>query len=478
MGRQARIIFKNSSFIFAGNIIKKALSFVLTIIVARYLGVDSFGILSFALSFVALFSIITDFGAQTLINREISRNKSLVNKFVSNVFFIKSLLSFVFFGLLIVLSLVLDYNKVFVFIMLAGLIQLFQSFDKPLGSAFRAFEKMHLEAVSIVVQSVLKLLLALVVIHFNLGLLFLLIAYVISSFVEFLLRIILYNFMISRFSFEVDFSFAKRLFFRSIPFGVAALFMTFYDKIDVFMMSKLVANPDAVIGGYSAAYGLLWAFEFIPISFGGAVYPYLSRLYLSSKEKFFDIIRVIIKYYYYITFPIAFGTTIIAREVMLLFFGSDYLFAASALQILIWSVIFKFQMYSMGIALNSMNLEKVTMRATIISLLTNVVLNAFLIPLISFNGASISTVFSEMVYFFYGSFYLKKEMRLNNLVLLWKPLLSSVLMAFIVYVVNNNFGLWRGVFSGVVSYLFFMFLLRAFRGSDINEFLSVLKKSS
>ncbi len=475
--KDAKRIAKNSSYIMGANIVKKALSFILTIIVARYLGVESFGELSFSLSFVALFSIITDFGAQTLINREIARNRKDVNLFVSNVMMMKILLSVVFFIVIFSLSWLLGYEGlVLTLIFLAGVIQMLQSFDKPLSSAFRGFEIMQFDAISTIVQISVKLLLAAIVIWFDKGLLFLMVAYLISALSELVLRLLFYHLNVHRLKWDFDLSFAKDIFIRSIPFGVAALFMTFYDKIDIFMLSKMIADPDLVIGGYSAAYGLLWAFEFIPISVGGGIYPYISRLYLTSKKRFSVIIENIMKYFYYMTIPLAFGTTILARDIMSLIYGNDYLFATVALQVLIWSVIFKFQMYSMGLALNSMNKEKVTMRATIMSLLLNVILNFFLIPKYSFVGASITTVFSEIVYFAYGFFHLKKDISISNFRIVWKPLLSSILMALVVYSVRGFAGFIGSVAAGAFSYGILMVLLKAFEKDDLLTIRSIIRK--
>jgi len=53
----AQRIFKNTGVLFIAQIINYALAFFYTIYLARYLGVDEFGVLSFGLSFTLLMGV-------------------------------------------------------------------------------------------------------------------------------------------------------------------------------------------------------------------------------------------------------------------------------------------------------------------------------------------------------------------------------------------------------------------------------------
>jgi O-antigen/teichoic acid export membrane protein len=46
---------------------------------ARYLGADGFGVLSFAISITAIFGILVDMGLSTLMIREVTRDKPKIN---------------------------------------------------------------------------------------------------------------------------------------------------------------------------------------------------------------------------------------------------------------------------------------------------------------------------------------------------------------------------------------------------------------
>ncbi len=475
MGAIKRIA-KNTIYMFTGNIVKKLFTLVLTLIVARYLGAANFGKLSFALGFVVLFSILTDFGAKILINREIARNKDKVNKYVSNVIILKVFLSIVMILVVGAAANILSYPSETIFLVyIAAFIFIFQSLGEPLNSAFRGFEVLQYSALPMIGQSLLKFLLAIGVVILGLGVKELLFAYLIAEILGFLMMLFYYHTKIHKFCLEWDYKFSKGIIKASIPFGVAALMMTLYDKIDITMLSKMVSNPDAVIGWYSAAITLPYVFEFIPISIMSAVYSYASVSYLKDISKLKIVYEKLISYFFYFTIPLCVGTVVLANKIIHLLYGNEYAPAIFALQILIWAVLLKFQMYAFGIVLDSMNKEMLTMKAAIASLVANVGLNLILIPKYGFIGASIATVASEMIYFVicYAAVSVYLE-RVPLIKLLYKPVFASIIMGVSVYYLNF-INLFIAIFLAMIIYISLMFILRAFPKKDIGYVVAYMK---
>ena len=462
-------IAKNAMLMFSANLVKKILTLFLTLIVARYLGVSSYGKMSLALSFVALFSILSDFGAKILINREIARNKDKVNKYVFNTIVMKLYASFFMVIVVLIVANLLDYPREILNLMyIATFMHIFQSLGEPLNSAFRAFEKLKYNAITLIAESLLNFLLAILVVFLGLGLQELMLSYLFADIISFLLRFAFYHYKIHKFHPEYDKEFSRKLLKASIPFGVAALLMTLYDKIDVAMLSKMVPNSDEVIGWYSVAYNFLYIFEFIPLSIGAAIYPYASIAYLKSLSKFKIIYRKLLTYYFYLTIPLSFGTVAVADKVIDLLYGPQYHGSVLALQILIWTVLFKYQIYAFGIVLNSMNKEKLTMKATMVSLLANIGLNLVLIPKYSYLGAAVATIAAELVYFVICytavSIYLEKVSLIR---ILYKPILASLLMVFIAFYLKDiNF--FISVVASLIVYLVLMYILKEFDKEDLS----------
>ncbi|MDI3550648.1 MAG: hypothetical protein PWQ15_1751 [Methanobacterium sp.] len=80
-------IVKNTSVFFIAQVITYIIAFFYTINMARYLGAEGFGILTFGLSLVMILGITADLGLSPLVVREVSRNKSLTSQYASMLWY-------------------------------------------------------------------------------------------------------------------------------------------------------------------------------------------------------------------------------------------------------------------------------------------------------------------------------------------------------------------------------------------------------
>lgn len=84
--------------------VSKGWMFLITILIARILWPEQFGILSFVMSFVAMFIVITDFGLTTLMVREVSRDHSKIKDYLINLSLLKVILWVITFILVWIVS--------------------------------------------------------------------------------------------------------------------------------------------------------------------------------------------------------------------------------------------------------------------------------------------------------------------------------------------------------------------------------------
>jgi len=136
-------IAKNTAALFAAQFVTAILSLVLAIFIARSLGDVIFGKYSFALSFTALFAVFSDLGYNTLLIREVARDKAQASKYLNNVLCMRALISLVIFAIIVITINVMSYpadtkNVVYLF----GIYTLVTSFAAVFKVTFRAFEKM------------------------------------------------------------------------------------------------------------------------------------------------------------------------------------------------------------------------------------------------------------------------------------------------------------------------------------------------
>jgi len=166
-----QILTKNIGSLFVSQILSYILAFTYTIYLVRYLGVENYGILSFALALTSIIGIFTDFGLNTLMTREVAKNKSLPNKYLNNIFSMKLILIFIVVILTSISINVLGFPKQTIFVVYLLLIFLiFSSFSGIFISLFQAYEKLEYQSIGGVFNSLLMLIGIVILIYYNFGL--------------------------------------------------------------------------------------------------------------------------------------------------------------------------------------------------------------------------------------------------------------------------------------------------------------------
>ncbi|MBN2566867.1 flippase [Candidatus Woesearchaeota archaeon] len=476
--KTAQRIVKNTGILFAGLNINKVITLFLTIVIARYLGNVDFGKFAFAISFTGLFIVLTDIGMRIFIKREVARDLKRADQYLSNVLAMKVVLTFVTLIVVYCVALLLQYATFTIFtILIAVAIMVFQSFNDSIDMVYQAFERMDYSAGITIARTVIRFGLVIVAVLAGMSFVGILLMFLASSIISLIISLIVFTRRFSSLSFEIDFDFLKDLIRKSIPFGVAAMFMTIYAKVDVTMISKLVLeNTDAVIGWYSAAHTLIDGLQFIPVAIAAAIEPIAARAFEKSiptlKKIYTNTFRILI----ILSFPIVLGTHILAEKIILLIYGPEFMESAIALQALIWMMLFHFHVFTYGLVLNSMNKEKLTMFFTIIAVLVNITLNLILIPQFSFIGAGIATIFSEFSYFILGYIYISKKFLVLNIIkYIYKPIIATGVMGLFLYYFPAIPVIIQ-VIVGSVIYFSVLFIIRGITNEDKKVIINLISK--
>ncbi|HEX9739452.1 MAG TPA: oligosaccharide flippase family protein, partial [Ignavibacteriaceae bacterium] len=122
--------FKNTSWLLTERIVRLIVNFVIIIYVIRYLGPDEFGLLSYAISFAALFATIATLGLDSIIIRELVKEPEKRDSYLGSAFMMKIFGSFSSYILIAVTALLTNetsYNLMLIFLIAAS--TLFQSFN-------------------------------------------------------------------------------------------------------------------------------------------------------------------------------------------------------------------------------------------------------------------------------------------------------------------------------------------------------------
>ncbi len=120
--------------------------------------------------------------------------------------------------------------------------------------------------------------------------------------------------------------------FISLPFALTASIGTIYHRIDMVMLSAM--QGDAAVGWYNAACNLVYTLVIIPDMFSYAVFPVMSRFFVSSKEALKTTLQKSAKYLFILGLPIGVGTSLLSDRIILLIYGAEFTPAIVAMQVL------------------------------------------------------------------------------------------------------------------------------------------------
>ncbi|MFY9638064.1 MAG: flippase [Methanobacterium sp.] len=463
--------FKNIGSLFTSQVFGYIITLIFTIYLVRYLGVANYGILTFALALTSMLGIFADFGLNTLMTREVVRNKSLTNKYLNNIFSIKLLQVTILMIFVLVIVKVLDYPIETVYVLYFMMILLiFNTFSNFFASLFQAYEKLEYQSIASVLNSILMLIGILILINYNYGLVTFTILYALVGglILIYYLFISTKIFKFSRPKIEVDWDFWKPTIKTAAQFGLIGVFVTIYIWIDSVMLSFMQGNE--AVGLYNAAYRIVLFLLFIPAVINSAIFPVMSRLYVSSSNSLEQIVEKYFKFMILIGIPIGVLITILSTQIIILIFGNAFLASAPALQILIWATVLTFGNAAFVQLFQSTNKQILLTKITFIGMVVNITLNFILIPKFSYIAASFNTLLTELIILSlvmimaYRLGYINKGTRLIKDSI--KIIISSLLMGLFIWEFKDLNLLILILISGFL-YLTILLVLRGIDSDDI-----------
>lgn len=467
-------IFKNTGVLFIAQIINYILAFFYTIYLARYLGADGFGILSFGLSFTMIMGVFADLGLSILVVREISRDKSISSHYTGNLIVIKLVLSSLTMGLIVLLINILNYpSQTILVVYIFAFWMVFTSFTQLFYSVFQAHEKMEYQSVGTILYSIVLIIGVFYGIFNNFSIQWFALIYLITSGLVLVYTFFLYLAKFPRPQLQVNWNFWKSKMVLALPLSIASIFSTIAFRVDIVLLSLLQGN--AAVGWYTASYKVIEVLLFIPSVYNAALFPVLSNFYVSSKESLQLVYVKSIKYLVIVGLPIAAGTTILSNEIIIVLYQSAYSQSIVALQILIWTIPFLLLTSIFGIILISMNKQVLAIRISFLYMIFNIGANLVVIPQFSYLGAAIVTVLTELVGFILLFYYMSKlicKVPLQKFV--WKPALATAIMALFMIVVDLN--IFVLVLISIIIYFGLLILLKTFSKGDIDLIRKLVEK--
>lgn len=362
---------------------------------SRVLQVDNIGKISFSNSIVSYFTLIAGLGISTYATREGARlrnKKVCLNNFANEVFSI-NLLSTAFAYILLFLTIIIipklhNYMPLF-------LIQSLSLIGTTIGVSW--FYSLKEDYLYITLRSLFVYIVSLM-------LMFSLVR-VKSDYVIYAAITVLSNVGANIFNFIHARKYIKIRITRHInlkqhirPMLVifaSSIATTIYVNFDTTMLGFM--SCDYYVGLYTTAGNIYFIMKSLISSMILVALPRLSNYYATDrKEEYKNTVNNILKSVLVFVFPAVVGLFVISDAIITIIAGNTYAGAVPTLQILSISLFFAvLGTFFTNAVLLPMKREKEILKITVMSAVTNIALNIFMIPHFKQNGAAITTLIAE-----------------------------------------------------------------------------------
>ena len=390
-------IFKNTFWLTLSELFIRWSGLLITILIARFLWVEEFWKFSFALTFVWLIWIISDFWLSSLIIKDISRDKKKLNYYITNIIYIKIFLGIflliilypIIYSLWFMSDIYILYSAT-LYIILNGFLNIFRSI-------FKAVQKNEYDTKLQFINGILLLLLVSPLIVYKSSIAIIFLWYTLVSILILFFSISFVNKLLWLKYKTIDYILIKKLLYKSWPFLLSSICIFIYYFADSILLYMFKWEYEVWI--YSAWYKILtlliapiWIYSF-------SLFPVLSK---SFKEKKLDLnIKKIlinnIKYIFFISMLITLFIIFFSKYIIIFMYWKEYIESIYILQLLIISWFIIANSSIVGISLQAFDEQKMYFIVTLLWAFLNIYLNFLFIPKYSIIWAAIATIFTDLL---------------------------------------------------------------------------------
>ncbi len=415
-------IVRNSGWLIGGKVLQMAISLVVSLLTARYLGPSNYGLINYAAAYTGFFTAFCNLGISYVLVKELVDSPENEGQLMGTTLILRLISSTLSAIMIICLVCVLDAGEptTILVVALSCIGMVFHVFD-----TFNYWFQWRLQskvcAIATFVAYVITAAYKLILLATGKSVIYFAFATSVDHICIAVMLLIAYkNNDGTRMTFSRKW--AVRLLKKGFPYILPTLMGAIYTQVDKFMLKQIIS--EAEIGFYSTAVTVsgLWCFVIAAII--DSVYPSLLEANKANDGTFIRKNKTLYAIVFYVCIGVSVVITILAEVIINILYGKAYHGAVNPLRILTWYTAFAY----LGVARQAWIVcngkEKYLVHIYVISAAVNVVLNLILIPYFGASGAAVATLMTQIATVFAP--YLIKGMRENAVMMAEAILLRGV----------------------------------------------------
>jgi O-antigen/teichoic acid export membrane protein len=394
---------------------------VVGIYVARYLQPENYGLLSYATSFVGIFSVFSAMGLDQIIVRELSRAPETRDDLLGSALIIKLAGSF-FLMVLIGILLIFFNHTAFTntLIIIIAIAEVFKSFEvinffyqSKVQSKYTVYTQLSINL------SVSLMKIGLVV--FQAPLIWFALIIIVGSFLNAAGLIFAYQ---TKTGAIANWNFRKRvainLLRESWPLTFYGLALHIQARIDQVMLGNMVNNYE--VGQYSVALKFIEIFGFVPMILMSTFTPAVSKAKVVDETLYQNRLLNLYRLLFFMFLVVGVPIFLFAEDIITFLYGVEFQPAGYLLSLFALRLFFSNMGVGKSVFIVNESLFKYSLLTVVIGAIANVLLNYMLIPLYASKGSILSSMLSFVISIFLVDLFFTKTRQ--NQQLMWKGIFS------------------------------------------------------
>lgn len=438
-------VAKNAIWLTISQIGARLIRAAFMVYLARLVGAEGYGIISYALSLAALVSAVTDLGISGVITREGSKDRHSQLRYLATGAAAKG-------GLVITAAIVLGLWGVAgapqaLLLPLVILIVGFDGIRDLITALFRAQERMELEAY---VQLATNLSIA--VLGLAAALLvgspaWILGAYAAGCALGAVAALWPMRKNIGSIRRRYDRTLVRELVRSSWTFGIVGLVGSIMLNADAIMLAWF--RDPIEVGYYAAAQRIVQLLYVIPLPIASALFPVVARL-AADRARFKEVVEGTTRFLLVLGAGGAVSLLAASGALIRLLYGDAYEPATNNLAIMSLTLVPSFVVASLGNALFALRRERALVGYAVVAVLANILANLLLIPRFGGPGSALATLIAQTALLCYLGVVLRRAAGvriLTGLAEITVGIAASIFVAVASIVIGIN-----GIIAGVLAF--------------------------
>jgi PST family polysaccharide transporter len=370
---------------------------LLTVFLARELGVANFGTLNYFLALVAIISPLSSLGMNSILTRDVINNPNDKLKIFTSATYMRVLGSVIGIGSIMIIGfLFLDLSKTeYSYLIILACLSFTSAFQ---GLEFWFQSEINMKPVVIfrMLNFVFFSLFKVFVLASSLSFYWLIVVFGCELFftgVGYVVLFVLNKGSVSPKYFDLEYS--KTLFKKALWLLFSSIAAIIYLKIDQVMLAEMVSREE--VGIYSVAVRLSEVWYFFAMAIVSSVFPILLKAKKQSNAIYYKKLQYTCDLLCWVAILLAIVVQLLGEYFVVKIFGDEYVESAVILSIHIWSGVFVYMRALVSKWILAEDCLHISLVSQGIGSVINVFLNLVLIPLYGGKGAAIATLISYSV---------------------------------------------------------------------------------